>query len=203
MGTRCYRYATNGLSHLGGADYRFIVPPSPIIEVYVIWSASCHLADSSPSPQRSARPSKLLSPSHFIQPLTPILIDLHQHTLGFPELTSRLLTFAWTVLEPGGRRRLRGGCEDGESVYPWIELVNACLIFSRASEGQTTLWMRSPLSKHNEDGAQQSTKEKRFDLAHSSTVSATRQDLEGSLTNVQITFNCRVNQYELHQSFLG
>lgn len=56
VGTRCYLYVGNGLSHLQAqiTDLLSLSPLLDIIEVFIILSTHCHLNDSAPSPQPDA-----------------------------------------------------------------------------------------------------------------------------------------------------
>lgn len=97
VGTRCYRYAGNGLSHLGGADYRFIV----LLLLLLKFLLSCPHAVTSVTQPRllgtTRQPPKLLS----FSPLHSTSHTNHHRSISpstypwIPELTSRLLTFTW------------------------------------------------------------------------------------------------------------
>lgn len=93
----------------------------------------------------------------------------------------------------------------------WLMLRFLAEIF----ECQTTLWIQSPVSKHlMKILHNKSTGRKDFGLVHLSTVGTdglfshterTRERFESQSRkrgnfHTPITFNCPINQYELHQS---
>lgn len=81
VGTRCYLYVGNGLSHLGSrlTDLLSFSPPLlDITEVFIISSTHCHLNDSASSSAQCVV-TKQLSSRHLIYPLTPIFITPYHH----------------------------------------------------------------------------------------------------------------------------